>query len=131
VPAEVRLVIICADNDVAGLDAARALARRLLSEQRRVKILTPDTPGTDWADLQEVGHGLRGMAYGQAVDLANSQWQAGIVLDKQEAQKPEQPQVEWYAAPPTPGTIMNWPDAAVVWTGDIPTQNAEEVPAWQ
>jgi putative DNA primase/helicase len=57
VPAEVRLVIICADNDVAGLDAARALARRLLSEQRRVKILTPDTPGTDWADLQEVGHG--------------------------------------------------------------------------
>jgi putative DNA primase/helicase len=57
VPNVVRLVVICADNDIAGLDAARALARRLLVEQRRVKLLTPDTPGTDWADLQEVGHG--------------------------------------------------------------------------
>jgi putative DNA primase/helicase len=57
VPAEVSLVVICADHDTAGLDAARALARRLLVEQRRVKILTPDTLGTDWADLQGVGHG--------------------------------------------------------------------------
>jgi|SoiMethySBSTD1v2_1073268.scaffolds.fasta_scaffold240775_2 putative DNA primase/helicase len=57
VPAEVQLVVICADHDTAGLNAARALARRLLVEQRRVKILTPDTPGADWADLQEVGHG--------------------------------------------------------------------------
>lgn len=56
VPSEVRLVVICADHDAAGLDAAKALARRLLLEQRRVKILTPDTPGADWADLQEVGH---------------------------------------------------------------------------
>jgi putative DNA primase/helicase len=56
-PPEVRLVVICADHDSAGLDAARALAQRLLVEQRRVKILTPDTPGADWADLQEVGHG--------------------------------------------------------------------------
>jgi putative DNA primase/helicase len=57
VPDEVRLVVICADHDAAGLDAARALARRLLVEQRRVKILPPDTPGADWADHQEVGHG--------------------------------------------------------------------------
>jgi len=58
VPPEVRLVVICADHDAAGLDAARALARRLLGEQRRVKILTPDTPGADWVDdLQEVAHG--------------------------------------------------------------------------
>jgi putative DNA primase/helicase len=56
VPSEVRLVVICADHDPAGLDAARALARRLLTEQRRVKILTPDTPGTDWADQQEGAH---------------------------------------------------------------------------
>jgi putative DNA primase/helicase len=56
VPAEVHLVVICADHDPAGLDAAKALARRLLAEQRRVKILTPATPGVDWADLQEVGH---------------------------------------------------------------------------
>jgi putative DNA primase/helicase len=57
VPDEVRLVVICADHDAAGLDTARALARRLLVEQRRVKILPPDTPGADWADHQEVGHG--------------------------------------------------------------------------
>jgi putative DNA primase/helicase len=57
VPAEVRLVVVCADHDAAGLDAAKALARRLLIEQRRVKILTPDMPGADWVDLQGVGHG--------------------------------------------------------------------------
>jgi putative DNA primase/helicase len=56
IPSEVHLVIICADHDPAGLDAARALARRLLMEQRRVKILTPETPGKDWADQQEVAY---------------------------------------------------------------------------
>jgi len=57
VPREVRLVVICADYDAAGLDAAKTLARRLLAEQRRVKILTPDTPGADWAALEEVRYG--------------------------------------------------------------------------
>jgi putative DNA primase/helicase len=56
VPPEVHLVVICADHDTAGLDAARALARRLLTEQRRVKILVPNRPGTDWADRPEVSH---------------------------------------------------------------------------
>jgi len=56
VPPEVRLVVICADHDPEGLQAARSLARRLLTEQRRVKILTPDTPGADWADRPEVSH---------------------------------------------------------------------------
>ena len=56
VPPDVRLVIICADHDPAGLDAARTLARRLLTEQRRVKMLTPDTPGADWADRPEGSH---------------------------------------------------------------------------
>jgi putative DNA primase/helicase len=56
VPPEVHLVVICADNDTAGLDAAKALAQRLMVEQRHVKILTPDTPGADWADMQEVAH---------------------------------------------------------------------------
>jgi len=57
IPREVHLVVICADHDPAGLDAARALTRRLLAEQRRVKILTPETPGADWADRQGVAHG--------------------------------------------------------------------------
>jgi len=58
VPPAVHLVVICADHDAAGLAAARTLARRLLAEQRRVKMLTPDTPGADWADaMREVAHG--------------------------------------------------------------------------
>ncbi len=56
VPPDVRLVVICADHDPAGLKVARELARRLLSEQRRVKLLIPDTPGADWADRPEVAH---------------------------------------------------------------------------
>ena len=56
VPPDVRLVVICADHDSPGIKAARELARRLLSEQRRVKLLIPDTPGADWADRLEVEH---------------------------------------------------------------------------
>jgi putative DNA primase/helicase len=56
VPHDVRLAIICADNDPPGIKTARALARRLLTEQRRVKMLIPDTPGADWADQKEVAH---------------------------------------------------------------------------
>jgi putative DNA primase/helicase len=56
VPVEVRLAVIAADHDTPGLNAARALARRLLEEHRRVKILIPPRPGTDWLDAV-VGHG--------------------------------------------------------------------------
>jgi putative DNA primase/helicase len=57
VPKAVRQVIIFADHDRAGLKAARALAQRMLLQQRQVKILTPDTPGLDWADIMEDTHG--------------------------------------------------------------------------
>jgi putative DNA primase/helicase len=56
IPAEVHLVVICADADRPGTDAAKALARRLLDEGRRVKILTPTQPGHDWADCWERRH---------------------------------------------------------------------------
>lgn len=56
VPPAIRLVLICADHDPVGLAAAKALARRLLAAQHRVKILAPETPGADWADRQEVPH---------------------------------------------------------------------------
>ena len=51
-PKTVRLVLICADHDAGGTGehAAKALARRLLAEGRRVKIFLPSTAGTDWAD---------------------------------------------------------------------------------
>jgi hypothetical protein len=57
VPADVRLVIIGADNDPTGTEAARKLARRLLLDQRRVKPLTPRQPGTDWADALQAQEG--------------------------------------------------------------------------
>lgn len=52
VPATVKELIIFADNDRSGTGekAANALARRMLSEGRKVKILTPPAVGTDWAD---------------------------------------------------------------------------------
>jgi putative DNA primase/helicase len=57
VPPEVCLVVICADHDLTGIAAARTLARRMLAEQRRAKILVPGIPGTDWADTQRVTYG--------------------------------------------------------------------------
>ncbi|QND83414.1 Toprim domain-containing protein [Chromobacterium vaccinii] len=46
-------IFIMADNDAsqAGQKAAEALARRLVSESREVRILTPTTPGADWLDV--------------------------------------------------------------------------------
>jgi putative DNA primase/helicase len=60
VPDTVALAVICADHDAnhTGEYAARALARRLLAEGRRVKILMPATIGSDWAD------GMEGEAHG-------------------------------------------------------------------
>jgi putative DNA primase/helicase len=53
IPATVQLVVICADHDhnQTGLTAARCLASRLLTEGRRVKIVLPETAGTDWLDV--------------------------------------------------------------------------------
>ena len=60
IPDSVRLVLICADHDAGGTgqQAAKQLGRRMLGEGRRVKILMPQVPGTDWADgLEGVQHG--------------------------------------------------------------------------
>ena len=51
VPDEVREVVIAADHDQAGLEAARALARRLLRERRRVRLAVPPEEGEDWLDV--------------------------------------------------------------------------------
>ena len=39
------------------IDGTRRVVFSLLAEQRRVKILTPATPGADWADRHGVAHG--------------------------------------------------------------------------
>ena len=50
VPGEVKEVVIAADHDRAGLEAARALARRLLREGRRVRVAVPPEEMDDWLD---------------------------------------------------------------------------------
>lgn len=50
-PTEVAEVLIAADHDRAGLEAARKLSRRLLSEGRRVRLATPPVAGADWLDI--------------------------------------------------------------------------------
>ena len=49
-PAEAHEVVICADHDKAGLEAANGLARRLLGESRKVRLATPPREGMDWLD---------------------------------------------------------------------------------
>ncbi|MHB8763136.1 MAG: DUF7146 domain-containing protein [Deferrisomatales bacterium] len=58
-PPDALEVIVCADHDRsgAGQAAARTLARRLLTEGRRVRIALPPEPGTDFADLYVRGGG--------------------------------------------------------------------------
>ena len=51
VPPEVEEVLIAADHDRAGIDAARALARKLLREGRRVRMAVPPVEGEDWLDV--------------------------------------------------------------------------------
>jgi hypothetical protein len=55
-PAPVRYVLIAADHDAAGLQAAYRLRVRLKAEGRQVDIICPPTRGTDFNDL------LRGAA---------------------------------------------------------------------
>jgi putative DNA primase/helicase len=56
-PEHVREVLIGADHDDAGLDAANALRARLTKEGRTVRVITPHTPGWDFNDeLQHRGN---------------------------------------------------------------------------
>jgi putative DNA primase/helicase len=53
VPQNVDEIIIFADNDqnATGQKAAKKLAKRLLDEGKRVKLLIPPVAGTDWLDV--------------------------------------------------------------------------------
>ena len=50
-PPIAEVVIICADNDEAGLDAAESKAARLKAEGRMVSIVYPPAPGDDFNDV--------------------------------------------------------------------------------
>ncbi|MDN0074022.1 toprim domain-containing protein [Crenobacter sp. SG2303] len=54
-PESVTDIHIMADNDVSGTgqQAAKKLAKRLLDEARRIRLLIPSTPGTDWLDVYQ------------------------------------------------------------------------------
>ena len=58
IPPRVREVMICADRDEAGMQAARNVSVRLVSESRTVRIAFPPTPHKDFNAtlLAEVGH---------------------------------------------------------------------------
>jgi len=56
-PPEVKEVVVAADHDPAGIDAAKSLARKLLQEGRRVRMAVPPEEGEDWLDtLTRLGH---------------------------------------------------------------------------
>ena len=50
-PGEANEVVIAADHDRAGIDAAHALARKLLREGRKVRLAVPPEEGEDWLDV--------------------------------------------------------------------------------
>jgi putative DNA primase/helicase len=52
-PPAIRDVVIAADHDEPGRRAARQAAARWEAEGRRVRVATPDKPGTDFADLMK------------------------------------------------------------------------------
>jgi len=51
VPPEVKEILIAADHDQAGLEAAHALARRLIREGRKVRLAVPPGEEEDWLDV--------------------------------------------------------------------------------
>ena len=50
-PAGVQRLVIFADHDKAGREAADKLRARALAARLRCEVLTPTEPGTDWADV--------------------------------------------------------------------------------
>lgn len=50
-PAGVRRLVVFADADPAGADAAQALRQRAQAQGLRADVLTPSTPGADWCDV--------------------------------------------------------------------------------
>jgi putative DNA primase/helicase len=61
-PPAARQVLIAADNDLddTGIEAAERAARRWAGEGRRIRVIAPPTPGTDWNDVLRgaVSHAL-------------------------------------------------------------------------
>ncbi len=57
-PSGVQRLVIFADHDKAGQDAAEALRGRAVAARLRCDVLTPTDPGADWCDVWAAGEGL-------------------------------------------------------------------------
>ncbi|MEN9627815.1 MAG: hypothetical protein RJA10_1042 [Pseudomonadota bacterium] len=55
-PVAVQRLVIFADHDAAGRDAAHTLLSRAVRSGLRANIMTPSEAGTDWADVWAAGH---------------------------------------------------------------------------
>ena len=44
-------IIICADNDTPGLNAANELKARMIKQKRKCRIIKPKLKGDDWNDV--------------------------------------------------------------------------------
>jgi putative DNA primase/helicase len=53
-PPEVKFIVIAADHDAPGINAAEAAARRWVGEGRKVRIVKPKQPGHDFNDILHV-----------------------------------------------------------------------------
>lgn len=59
-PTDLMVVTIAADHDAPGLAAAETAARRWRAEERSVRIITPNHPGTDFNDVLQTRLAGRG-----------------------------------------------------------------------
>jgi putative DNA primase/helicase len=96
-PPEVKEVVVCADHDKAGLEAAKALAQRLLREGRKVRLAVPPVEGEDWLDAlkrlgpEEVGRLLQGAPEVEASE-------EGGLEEAQRSPQPLPPRLAWALA---------------------------------
>jgi putative DNA primase/helicase len=96
-PPEVKEVVVAADHDKAGLEAAHALARRLLREGRKVRLAVPPEEGEDWLDAlkrlgpEEVGRLLQGAPEVEASE-------EGGLEEAQRSPEPLPPRLAWALA---------------------------------
>jgi len=96
-PPEAHEVVVCPDHDKAGLEAAKALAQRLLREGRKVRLAVPPVEGEDWLDAlkrlgpEEVGRLLQGAPEVEASE-------EGGLEEAQRSPQPLSPRLAWALA---------------------------------
>jgi hypothetical protein len=91
-PPEVKEVVVAADHDKAGLEAAKALAQRLLREGRKVRLAVPPVEGEDWLDA------LGRLGQEEAGRLLQGAPEEGGLEEAQRSPQPLSPRLAWALA---------------------------------